>query len=207
VETVVNNLRFPGQYYDAETGLHYNFHRYYDPVTGRYTQADPIGFLGGDLNLYGYVGNNPVNRIDTSGLRVINNSQSTIAIVVNKSPGLPQCIFYLKPGQDTDTVLPGWDTDGIYFFHSDDVFKMYDGVTTTVSNPYISDGLKTSAKSFKTSFAQKHPFLSAPFRGDTEAAGWRGKAFIDQWHWPTLASGPSCSQVYPQEDFPVCSVE
>jgi len=68
VETVENNLRFPGQYYDAETGLHYNFHRYYDPLTGRYTQPDPIGFAGGDVNWYAYVGNDPINWIDPLGL-------------------------------------------------------------------------------------------------------------------------------------------
>ena len=45
--TVTNNLRFPGQYFDAETGLYYNFQRFYDPVRGRYTQVDPIGFAGG----------------------------------------------------------------------------------------------------------------------------------------------------------------
>ena len=42
--TVTNHLRLPGQYYDAETGLHYNWRRYYDPVTGRYTTKNPIRY-------------------------------------------------------------------------------------------------------------------------------------------------------------------
>ena len=65
--TVQNNLRFPGQYYDAETGLHYNWNRYYDPETGRYLSPDPIGLEGG-LNLYAYMENDPVNWSDPWGL-------------------------------------------------------------------------------------------------------------------------------------------
>ena len=61
------NLRLAGQYADAETGLHYNYQRYYDPETGRYTTADPIGLRGG-LNLYAYVYNDPLGAIDPLGL-------------------------------------------------------------------------------------------------------------------------------------------
>jgi RHS repeat-associated protein len=59
-------LRFPGQYHDAETGLDYNYNRYYDPATAAYLSPDPLGLLAGP-RAYAYVGN-PMTRTDPLGL-------------------------------------------------------------------------------------------------------------------------------------------
>ncbi|HEX5125546.1 MAG TPA: RHS repeat-associated core domain-containing protein [Rhodocyclaceae bacterium] len=64
--TITSNLRLPGQYWDDETGLHYNWHRYYDPQTGRYVSSDPIGLAGG-VNTYAYTNNSPLNYSDPTG--------------------------------------------------------------------------------------------------------------------------------------------
>jgi len=61
------NLRFPGQYFDIENGLHYNYFRSYEPLIGRYTQSDPIGLHGG-MNSYSYTSNNPLSYSDELGL-------------------------------------------------------------------------------------------------------------------------------------------
>lgn len=62
------NQRFPGQYYDAETGANYNYFRDYDPQTGRYVESDPIGLDGGSMSTYTYVDGNPLTYIDPEGL-------------------------------------------------------------------------------------------------------------------------------------------
>ncbi|MBF9263518.1 RHS repeat-associated core domain-containing protein [Paracidovorax cattleyae] len=65
-EPVRFDLRYPGQVWDEETGLNYNLHRYYDPATGRYIQADPIGLEGG-WNRFLYAKGNPSSYYDPTG--------------------------------------------------------------------------------------------------------------------------------------------
>jgi RHS repeat-associated protein len=69
--TIENNLRFPGQYFDRETGLHYNYFRDYDPNSGRYIEADPIGLEGGS-NLYLYANASPTMYTDPTGEFALN---------------------------------------------------------------------------------------------------------------------------------------
>jgi RHS repeat-associated protein len=62
----VNNQRLPGQWFQSEDGLAYNWHRTYDPTLGRYTQADPLGFVDGP-GIYNYAGGSPMMKVDPSG--------------------------------------------------------------------------------------------------------------------------------------------
>lgn len=61
------NLRYPGQYFDSESGLHYNYFRDYEAGVGRYIESDPIGLRGG-ISTYGYVGSRPLYAVDVFGL-------------------------------------------------------------------------------------------------------------------------------------------
>jgi RHS repeat-associated protein len=72
VEKMRNSLRFQGQYFDHETGLHYNRFRYYDPEVGRFISKDPIRLLGG-LNLFQYV-ITPTGWVDPLGLVGLRNT-------------------------------------------------------------------------------------------------------------------------------------
>jgi RHS repeat-associated protein len=66
--TFVYNLRFPGQYFLAESGLSYNHFRTYDPAVARYVESDPIGLRGGSYSPYAYAGGNPISLADPLGL-------------------------------------------------------------------------------------------------------------------------------------------
>jgi RHS repeat-associated protein len=68
--TATLDTRFPGQWYQSETGLHYNWHRSYDPTVGRYTQPDPLGFVDGP-SVYGYAGGSPQANTDPTGENIL----------------------------------------------------------------------------------------------------------------------------------------
>ena len=90
-QTFTYNLRFPGQYYDQETELHYNYYRTYDPSTGRYLESDPIGLWGG-TNTYEYVYGNPLIYIDPYGLWALGDPLPDR--FVNSSAGLGDALLF-----------------------------------------------------------------------------------------------------------------
>ncbi|WLH21919.1 DUF6531 domain-containing protein [Pseudomonas sp. FP215] len=98
---VRNPLRFQGQYFDVETGLHYNRYRYYDPQVGRFIGKDPIGFAGG-LNVYAYAPT-PTSWVDPFGT---NKISSTLTRPTGESIKLPD--FRSSPGAKN---MPGRTED------------------------------------------------------------------------------------------------
>lgn len=86
---VTQNLRFPGQYFDAESSLNYNMMRDYDSTTGRFNEADPIGIRGG-VGLYGYTANNPIRNVDIYGLELTDEQIANILFNETRSFGGPE---------------------------------------------------------------------------------------------------------------------
>ena len=105
------DLRFPGQFFDQATRLHYNYFRDYDPRLGRYIESDPIGLAGG-INTYAYVGGNPVNFVDPSGLQAdFGNPTFGQPVPITANP------LYSASYGDNGTVKitgPGWENGQIF---------------------------------------------------------------------------------------------
>ena len=88
VAAVTFNLRYPGQYFDQESGLHYNYHRSYSAAVGRYTQSDPIDLEGG-WNRFGYSNQNPLSNVDPLGLAWTCSTNGLVTTCTNPPPGIP----------------------------------------------------------------------------------------------------------------------
>ena len=111
VNEVSNHLRFPGQYFDTETGLHYNRFRYYLPVLGRYISRDPLTYFAG-FNFYSYVSNSPINAIDPLGLwwKIAASIVAAVAVgvaVVLAAPVVAGAAAATAVGMAVTTVVAG----------------------------------------------------------------------------------------------------
>ena len=100
VQAIDNPIRFQGQYHDAETGLHYNRHRYYHPVIGRFIHQDPIGLLGGNNN-YEYAPN-PISWVDPLGLSC---KEQDKAVTKGKGLQTPEKYFGNKTYKEAEEAL------------------------------------------------------------------------------------------------------
>ncbi|QLQ33455.1 MAG: RHS repeat-associated core domain-containing protein [Candidatus Thiothrix singaporensis] len=137
-QTIVN-LRFPGQYYDAESGLHQNWHRTYDPSLGRYISSDPIGLVGG-LNTYGYVGQSPLVYRDRSGL-----DAETLAGVTAIPTALEVCSANPAVCGLGLSGVTGWAAGTLIYPHiAEPLGDIIDKVCSISGDSFDTDNPKTS---------------------------------------------------------------
>ena len=131
---ISQNLRFPGQYYDAETGLHYNYHRYYSPKLGRYLTPDPVM----RKNLYVYV-NNPIRYTDPLGLWTKGEHQN-LTYQANSSLGVN-----MLGSNDLQNVIRG-DLERDDHQSTSDQYLHYEPGTQKQAESYIKNQFENAAK-------------------------------------------------------------
>jgi RHS repeat-associated protein len=178
VPAVTFNLRYPGQYFDQESNLHYNWHRSYCANCGRYTQADPIDLQGG-WNRFAYAELNPLSIVDPEGLAGLYNDGS---VSVNAYPGSPAGgneHARQGPGQNYHVHIR--DSNGREVRMSTETWKpltpqdqkIYDQ-SKAIRN--FCDGLSSAEKKFydrvnRQVFHTGHPTINQTIR----LGGWRGR--------------------------------
>ena len=171
---VDNPFRYRGYYYDEESGLYYLNSRYYDPVTGRFVNADGIMGINQDMttyNLFAYCGNNPVNNSDPSGLYWIGNTSGMRWETLTSRTrwemqlydgGIANCTYYEVK------VNP--------FKNSDGSVSLYDNYRNNKDSVYHEQIL--SAKVSKPSFNVKN--------GSVGLGSVKASLYTGGWEWENV---------------------
>lgn len=203
-EVIQNPFRLPGQYYDRESGLHYNYHRYYNPATGRYSTPDPIGLAGMDPNLYDYVRNNPINFMDPIGLWTFQigigfnfgagiGTSKSIGIAISKKPHTSEWQIggYGTIGAGVHVGATGDLTLDLIFSENDCIGQLAGpaltiggSIATPVIGPHIEIGSEVNSPLIENA---KHSINISPGIGVGTPA--EGHALITNtfiWHWGAL---------------------
>ncbi len=117
---VTMNIRLPGQYFDAETGLNYNWHRYYDPAVGRYVQAEPLSFGETPTKSFLYSDNNPLVYADDLGWKPADFGQCTESPIGEEIWGM----FPMLGKSSLSGFLCGWDCpEGLDVYYCTTLFR------------------------------------------------------------------------------------
>jgi RHS repeat-associated protein len=150
--------RFTGQRFDPETGLHYYRARYYSAALGRFLQTDPVGYTA-DLNIYAYVGNDPVDMADPSGLDRL--------CVTESSSRIPSCVN-VSGGEDKHTLTQNQIDSLEHDFRG--FILAHNGQDITSNGAQVTGGSQ-SDQNFISAVSQ---FVGTAIRQWSGGQGWNG---------------------------------
>jgi len=149
--TVTQNLRFPGQYFDVESGWNHNGFRDYLPALGRYAEPDPLGRRGSGNNLYVYADNDPTNRIDPSGLWNTYTHHALLWIALRGCGMSNADIWQLQEESDFQDAwqFGGQDPDNAYKHSMASPGQSSQDALNAI-NGYIAQNLNLAAEMYQT---------------------------------------------------------